>query len=74
MRRVCQPSYWKSAPDGLTYPSWSTLQGQEARGLDAPPAIQDDNDGGSLDPSLIEIAGAVFLTFAITDHQGGNQV
>ena len=42
-----------------------TVQGQEARGFHSPPAIQEDNDGFFLDPSLIEIAGAVLMTFEI---------
>ena len=42
-----------------------TVQGQEARGFHSPPANQEDNDGFFLDPSLIEIAGAVLMTFEI---------
>ena len=44
------------------------VQGDEfrARGGHAPPSFQDDSDGGALDPSLIEIGGAVFVTFEIS--------
>jgi uncharacterized protein len=41
------------------------VQGQESWGVHAAPAIQ-DTDGGALDPSLIEISGAVFMTFEIS--------
>jgi len=41
------------------------VQGHEARGLNQFPPVPDDGDGGSLDPSLVEITGAVFVTFEI---------
>lgn len=43
------------------------VQGNEfqPRGVHAPPGFQNDSDGGALDPSLIEIGGAVFVTFEI---------
>jgi uncharacterized protein YggE len=48
-----------------------TVQGQQARGLHALPTIQEDSDGPSLDPSLIEIGGAVFVTFEIDQGTRG---
>ena len=48
------------------------LQGQEARAAPASPlANLDDSDGIALDASLIEISGAVFMTFEI-DQKPGN--
>jgi uncharacterized protein YggE len=41
------------------------VQNEMGRGLHAPPTDYDDGDGGPLDPSLIEISGAVFVTFEI---------
>jgi uncharacterized protein YggE len=42
-----------------------TVQAEMARGHHAPSADFDDGDSGPLDPSLIEIAGAVFVTFEL---------
>jgi uncharacterized protein YggE len=50
-----------------------TVQGQQSRGTHAPPTIQEDSDGPSLDPSLIEIGGAVFVTFEI-NQESRNEV
>jgi len=43
------------------------------RGHHAAPAIEDESDAGALDPSLIEIAGAVFVTFDI-DRESRNEL
>jgi uncharacterized protein YggE len=41
------------------------VQNEMGRGHHALPTDDDDGDGGPLDPSLIEISGAVFVTFEI---------
>lgn len=44
----------------------TVLQGHEARGRG--PAVEEEGEHGALDPSLIEIGGAVFATFEIIER------